>query len=241
MHESHPYRKAGILLFSVFASIAIYAGIARSIPSGSLQYTQIEEWYGFASIIFLFLAMLAGPLYRVFPHLPYKKHYFGSLGGLGISAFYFALLHASVSFFYLLYGFPGLPFLQPGDFTSVILGFIALAILAALASTSFTFAMKAMGKWWKFVHRFVYLAALATLAHVALVGNHYENTASGVYLATLASVITLLVLHGIVFQRYLAARYPRTSAYVWTGVMALIGLLLGYGLELLHRFGHHHA
>ncbi len=235
------FNKVTIVITSFVVSLLVYIHILSVLPHGSLRYTQIEEWYGFASIVLLFLVMLAGPLYRVFPNLRFKKTYYGSLGGLGISAFYFALLHAYVSFFYLLYGFHGIPFLQPGDLASVTLGFISLLILAVLAGTSFTYAMKFMGVWWKVVHRFVYIAAFGALAHVALVGDHYENTASGVYLLTLLGVIMLLVLHGIIFQRSLTIRFPHTSSYIWTIVMVIVGLILGYGLELLHRFGHHHA
>ncbi len=241
MHRSRLYLKSGILLFSFLASAAIYLALTQSIPSGTLLHIKIEEWYGFLSIAFLFLAALAGPLYRVFPGAPLKSLYFGSLGGFGISAFYFALLHTIVAFFYLLYGFAGIPFLIPGDLVSALCGFLALLILALLAGTSFTWAMKALGPAWKKLHRFVYVAILATLIHLLLIGNHYENAGSLAYLATLTGVLALLVLHAASIRRYLAEAYPRMPAWGWNAILAAAGLMLGYGLVLLHYLGHQHT
>ncbi|NCN24266.1 MAG: hypothetical protein COU65_02225 [Candidatus Pacebacteria bacterium CG10_big_fil_rev_8_21_14_0_10_42_12] len=51
-----------------------------------------------------------------------------------------------------------------------IVGYIALGILFPLWLTSNDFSVKKMGKWWKVLHRFTYLAMFFIMIHVALVG-----------------------------------------------------------------------
>jgi DMSO/TMAO reductase YedYZ heme-binding membrane subunit len=240
MHESTKYCKPAILTASLLASVLIYIGLHASISSSTLLSIRLEEWYGFVSLGFLFFALLAGPLYRVFPGAPLRGAYYGSLGGLGISAFYFALLHSCIAFFALLDGFAGLPFLEGNDLVAALAGFVALLILAVLAGTSFTFAMRALGRWWKFLHRFVYLAVFLVLIHVVLIGVAYQNPDSLAYLLTLAGVLVLLVLHGVNATRTLTKRYPHVSPLWWSGCLILLMLLLLYGFTLLH-LGHHHV
>jgi len=239
MHQSNTYRKSTILAASLLASVGIYFFLSANYPVGDLLSTRLEEWYGFIALALLFLAMLAGPLYRVFPGAPLRAAYFGSLGGLGISAFYFALLHSYVAFFSLLDGLQGIAFLDGSDFAAFVAGLVALFVLALLAGTSFTFAMQRMGKWWKFLHRFVYLAAFLVLAHVALIGVAYEDAGSPAYLLTLAGVLVLVVLHGVNWARTLEKRYPQVSPLWWSLGLILLMLLLLYGFTLIP--GHHHA
>ncbi|PIY80872.1 MAG: hypothetical protein COY80_00445 [Candidatus Pacebacteria bacterium CG_4_10_14_0_8_um_filter_42_14] len=51
-----------------------------------------------------------------------------------------------------------------------IVGYVALGILFPLWLTSNDFSVKRMGKWWKVLHRFTYLAMFFIMVHVALVG-----------------------------------------------------------------------
>jgi DMSO/TMAO reductase YedYZ heme-binding membrane subunit len=237
MHESLKHLKTGIVATSLVASIVLYFLYGNA---STLANIRLEEWYGFISLALLFFVMLAGPLYRVFPSLPYKSVYYGSLGGFGISAFYFALLHSCIAFFALLDGFQGLAFLDTSDLAATTAGFVALFILALLAGTSFTFAMQRMGSWWKFLHRFVYLAAFLVLVHVALIGVAYTSGDSLAYLLTLVGVLVLLVLHGISWTRTLAKKYPNISPLWSQGALIALMLLLLYGFTLLH-VGHHHV
>lgn len=59
---------------------------------------------------------------------------------------------------------------SPNLLTHHIAGYIALGILFPLWLTSNDFSVKRMGKWWKFLHRFTYLAMFFIMVHVALVG-----------------------------------------------------------------------
>ncbi len=56
-----------------------------------------------------------------------------------------------------------------GNFPSyLIFGFLALILTIPLTLTSSTWAMKKMGKYWKMLHRTVYLILIFTVLHVVL-------------------------------------------------------------------------
>ncbi len=80
------------------------------------------------------------------------------------------------------------------------LGVIGLAILTLMAATSTRWAMKCLGKWWKRLHRLVYIAGVIALMHGlleatsgknVLVYNPWASHEVGVYLIVL---ILLLVV-----------------------------------------------
>jgi sulfoxide reductase heme-binding subunit YedZ len=84
---------------------------------------------------------------------------------LGLYAFLYASLHF-MTFIGLDYGFdPGL--LREAIFKKryALVGFAALMILLPLAVTSTQGWMRRLGKWWKRLHRLVYLAGLLAIIH----------------------------------------------------------------------------
>jgi methionine sulfoxide reductase heme-binding subunit len=92
---------------------------------------------------------------------------------LGIYSFFYVALHLSI-----LVGFDyrfDLPLLLAtyGDKPFTWFGLIAGLILAILALTSFDRWKCKLGKWWRPLHRLVYLAAILDLAHffLAIKGN----------------------------------------------------------------------
>lgn len=95
---------------------------------------------------------------------------------LGLYAFFYAALHLLV-FVYVDYGLnPRL--LREALFEKpyALVGLAAFLILLPLAATSFTWAMRRMGKRWTRLHRWVYLAAgLALLHYFLLVKNTYTQ------------------------------------------------------------------
>jgi methionine sulfoxide reductase heme-binding subunit len=79
-------------------------------------------------------------------------------------------------------------------------GLPAFIILLALASTSFRWAMKRMGKRWKRLHRLIYLAAVLVVLHLAFVikGDFFS----------LSGDVWKPLLAAIVFGGLLIARLP---------------------------------
>jgi DMSO/TMAO reductase YedYZ heme-binding membrane subunit len=217
--------KSIILIFTLALSIYIYQ-----------SSHEIVRDYGHYSILYLFLVMLFGPFYRIFPNAPFKIFYRDCLSGLGIGCFYFALLHSYFGFFDSLLGFAGLPYLHAPYMISVITGFVALFILALLGGTSFTWAMKKMGPAWKKLHQFVYLAAILTVIHTLIIGSSFISFTSWKSTVTLIGFLILLGLHAITTHRLLLSKYPNVSRnYITIGVsLILVGLI--YSLFELHIY-----
>lgn len=85
----------------------------------------------------------------------------------GLWTFFYASLHIAV-FVVLYLGLDGkvlLAELQKRPY--IMLGFLAWLCLCALAITSSDYAVRALGRKWKVLHRLVYPALLLALGHVA--------------------------------------------------------------------------
>jgi len=231
---SNVYIKSALILASFIVSEAMYASM--DVPS-------LVRWYGIISLFLLVAVMLPGPLYRLYPELPFKNDYRQSLGGLGISAFYFALLHSYLGFFFTLLGFQGLPFLSGIFLWALIVGLVSFLILAAMAATSFTWAMRELGPWWKFIHRFVYVAGIALIIHAILIGSDYRDLTQPIGLVSVIAVTVLVILQAISLRRYFVTHHPGVPSWIFTASISFILVGSYYVLYSLHEFiagGHVH-
>jgi DMSO/TMAO reductase YedYZ heme-binding membrane subunit len=227
--------KALIIGSAFLLSLAVNY-IATWNNSTFLGTIRIVQYDGFIAIAYLFLSMFAGPFYRVFPNAPLKQIYRESLSGLGISTFYFALLHSWIGFFSLMAGFTGLKFLSTSYLLSTILGTIALFILTILAGTSFDIMRKKLGPWWKFLHRFVYTAAVLTVIHILIIGSDFLRFTSVPATLSFIAFLILLILHALTTQRLLLTKYPKTPKWYFSvGILLVIALFL-FSLYKLHTY-----
>jgi DMSO/TMAO reductase YedYZ heme-binding membrane subunit len=167
-----------ILLFSSLLLIGIYLWCKIVIPEGNLQIVKLTEYYALTTISFLYLSLLTTPLYVAFPKLPGRAQYTKARRALGVSAFFFALMHVYYAFFGQLGGFKGLGFLSTNYLIAISLSTVALIILGLLALTSFDYAVRVLGAKWKILHRFVYVAGFLILIHAMLLGTHFINLPS---------------------------------------------------------------
>jgi sulfoxide reductase heme-binding subunit YedZ len=107
---------------------------------------------------------------------------------LGLYAFLYAALHA-LAFAGLDYGFEfGLILQAIGEGRREIVGLAALAILTALALTSIPGLMRCLGRYWKPLHRLVYLAGGLVVLHYVW---NYKEFRAGPTLAGMALVLLL--------------------------------------------------
>lgn len=165
-----------ILISGIVVSVLIAGFVQLLIPSGSLQAIRTQQIYGFVSLALLFLALLASPLTKTFPNIPLKEEYLHARRAIGVLTFYYAFLHSSLAFFKQLGGFGGVRYYNTEYSWSLSLGVLALAVLFIMAATSLDKAVNLLSfKRWKLLHRLVYIAGVAVLVHVALIGSHYEG------------------------------------------------------------------
>lgn len=164
--------------------------------------------YAFIALFYLYIAILATPLTKLFPRLPYKAKYLKARRAIGVSAFFFALTHALLAFFTQVGSFPGF-FNAPSTFQIPILfGTTALFILFLMASTSFDWAIEKLTfERWKNLHRFVYLAGILILFHALSLGTDLQNKLNPISLIMFLAVGFLLVLESVRIFRFLQKKF----------------------------------
>ena len=199
-----------ILAVGVVLSVTIAGFIQLLVPSGSLQIIRIEQAYGFVSILLLYAALLISPLFKVYPTLPGKVAITHARRAFGVLAFYYAFLHTYLTFMEQLGGIDGMQYYNSKYVWSIALGGFGLAVLAVMTLTSLDWVVRVMGfKYWKLLHRLVYLAGIAILVHIVLLGPHYANigflsTVTAIGLVLLAWIETIRFI-----QTFHKKRLPR--------------------------------
>lgn len=184
-----------ILAFAITLSVNIAGFVQLEVPSGSLQIIRIEQAYGFVSLGLLYAAIIISPLTKLFPRLPGKASIIHARRAIGVSAFYYAVLHAWITFFGQLNGFGGIEYLSGAYAWSLLLGAFALGVLTIMAVTSFDIVVAKMKfRRWKLLHRLVYFGSIAVLLHVLLIGPHFDNGVTLLGLLTYGAAAVLIVL-----------------------------------------------
>ncbi|MEX0617175.1 MAG: ferric reductase-like transmembrane domain-containing protein [Candidatus Woykebacteria bacterium] len=196
-----------ILITSAAVALLIYLFVKTNIESADLQKIRLAQIYALTAVTYLYLALIASPLYKLFPRLPTKSLHLVARRGIGVSAFFFALLHSQIAFWWLLGGFSGLGFLSNAYLKAISLSFIALLILSSMAATSFNWAVQKLGRRWKMLHRLVYIAATLIGIHALMLGTHFIDLSASIPKIFFVALSVLLILEAIRFDRFLAEKF----------------------------------
>ena len=136
--------------------------------AGSLSVNPIQDATfrtGKAALVLLVASLACTPAHRVFGFRPAIK----ARRALGLYAFLYAAIHFSI-FIGLDYGFDlRLVALELAEKRYILVGAAALLILLPLAITSTKGWQRRLGKGWKKLHRWVYLAGVLVIFHYAWV------------------------------------------------------------------------
>lgn len=169
--------------------------------------SQSHQAFSFFALGYLYVSLLPGSLYSVFPTLPFRGLYIKARRAIGVSAFMFAGLHGYFSLINVIGGLPGLQLLSQSYAIKMGLGSFAFIILSLMAMTSFDKAVALLGPArWKNLHRFVYLAGILIIFHVYLIGPHFANRFSPQSIIFLTALAILLLLEAIRVKKYLSSR-----------------------------------
>ena len=167
-----------VLIFSLSISLIIFRSVFL-LDSSQIQKTiLLDKYYGLISIAYLYVVLLIGPFCYTFTFFPkfFLELILKSRRAIGVSSFYFALLHSSVAFFMQLGSFQGLSYLTNSYLVSIGLGFVALTILFCLAITSFDYLVSLMHfRNWKLLHRLLYIAGFLIVVHVLTLGTDFSD------------------------------------------------------------------
>lgn len=181
-----------VLLFSIVLSLGIYTFVTSTVEK-PLQNLTLVQTYALIAMTFLYLALLAGPFCFTFRNFPLRARYLKARRAIGVSAFYFASLHAYLAFFGEIGGFEGLPNFPGFYLIAILLSFTSLFILFLMAATSFDFMVaKLTFPVWKKLHRLVYLVGIFILVHAFLIGSHTKDFSTPIpYIGGLALIFLL--------------------------------------------------
>lgn len=187
-----------VYLLTMLLSVCMLAYAKIFIPETRLQIIRLTQTSALLSVVYLYFALLAGPLCYTFRSLPFRGIYLKTRRAIGVSAFYFGCVHGIIAFFLQLDGFAGLAYLTNKYLFAILLSFAALMILSLMAATSFDFMVtKLTYKRWKFIHRFVYLAGIFILIHGLLLGTHFQNVSGIIPKVSLVALLFLFALEGL--------------------------------------------
>jgi methionine sulfoxide reductase heme-binding subunit len=149
------------LLWTIYAKIRMMGAYYPTYGwIGSDMFRTAGHW----AIRFLLISLAMSPIYSIFG---WRKA-LGLRKSAGLWSFAFAALHFCM--FFADWTWPKIAF-QP----YYPIGLTAISILALMALTSNKWAMRLMKKWWKRLHRLVYVAALLVVLHTILALGHWQK------------------------------------------------------------------
>ena len=143
------------LFWALLAVPGVYLVVQRVILHGKVAFVPLS---GEIASYLLIAALMVTPLMLLFGPLPWLKT---RRRHLGVASCLYGLLHLG---FWLVNANMG-AFLRSFVRPDLITGWIAMAIMVALALTSTDGMVRKMGPRWKTLQRWVYPAAILTLAH----------------------------------------------------------------------------
>lgn len=221
LHNSRFY----ILAFSLLLSVVVFAALRLMIESEQLLFIRLQQAYGLICLLYWYVALMISPL----GHAIGKQrmgHINFSRRAIGVSAFFFGLLHGVVALFGQLGGIGQIQYLPDLFKWSLLFGAVAFCILLVLAVTSFDKAIELMTfKRWKLVHRFVYIGGVLVILHIWMIGTHLAYT-----WAQVSGVLALGLLGGLEIARLVSTLNQKyfhfNRAEAWTMGIALWMVLL---------------
>jgi methionine sulfoxide reductase heme-binding subunit len=225
----------GVIIYalSVLLTAAIHVTSPHTVP-----VFHETQWYAGLAITFLYVALLIRPLYVAFPRLPYEAGAVKSQQALGVSGFYFALLHSYFGFFGFVGGFQGLHYWSDYFAGSLLCGLLALCLLAIAAATSIPSLLRRMGSYWKPMQRSIYVAGVLVLVHGVTVTIHLVRVRA-ILMAAYPLVLFLLGLEILRVDRYATDRYRALPERLVTLIcLPLVSVLLFWSLFFLDHHTH---
>lgn len=188
-----------ILAISLLVSVGLFAWLRINIESDQLFFIRSQQLFGLLGIVFLYIALIISPLSYFLGKQRMSTLLFARRA-IGVSAFYFSLLHGIIAVWGQLGGLGQLQYLPSLFLWSLAGACLGFCILGIMAATSFDKVIAWMHfTRWKLLHRLIYIGGLLIVLHVWSIGTHLAY--SGV---RTAGFIALLLLFGLEFHRLFA-------------------------------------
>lgn len=190
-----------VLLTSGVVAVVEYSTVVQTTEQAFVP-TTLAQVYAFTAVIYLYVALFCGPLTKLALWLPLRAKYIFARRAIGVSAFFFVLLHVRFGLYDVLGGPFALLQLPVKYQIAVVLGNIAFLVLLFMTATSFDVVIQKLTfARWKRLHQFVYLAGFAVVIHATLIGSHFANIWSPIPLIMYIATAVLIILHLIGLKR----------------------------------------
>ena len=154
--------------------------------SGVLFYGEFIHITGELSVRLLMVTLAVSPLRNLFPGRRWTTWLFKQQRYLGLASFAYALPHM-VAYLFKLSDVTRI--LSESIEVGMLTGWLAMLIFIVLAVTSNDASVRALGKRWKWLHRWVYVAAVLILLHWILTA--FDPMAGYVHAAVLLGIQAL--------------------------------------------------
>lgn len=184
-----------IVASSLLLSLAIAAYVRIEVPGDQVFYIRLQQIFGLLCVVYWYMALAISPVgYAIGKHRVKRLEF--ARRAIGVSAFYFALLHGLIALFGQLGGFAQLVYLPDLFQWSLLGGLIGFVILFLLASTSFDRVVKFMTfRRWKWLHRLTYIGGVVAMLHVWTIGTHLAYGGVQIAMFTALAVLAGLELY----------------------------------------------
>jgi sulfoxide reductase heme-binding subunit YedZ len=170
-----------LLLWAILAIPGVVLLILYA--TGVYTYGQVVGESGEWAARLLILTLAVTPLRLIFRRGAWLVWLVRRRRDFGVATFAYALGHTIV--YLIRKADPGL-IAEEAVEPWLLAGWVAMAILLALALTSTDAAVRALGRWWKRLHRLAYAAAVLLFLHWLL--SAFDPTAAWIHLAILAAL-----------------------------------------------------
>ena len=224
-----------ILLSTILLSIFIAAALRMTVLSDQLFVIRLQQTFGLLCILYWYLALIISPLGYVIGKHRLKRLEFARRA-IGVSAAYFAILHALIALFGQLGGLSGVATLSPLFQWSLAAGLFGVVVLTLMAATSFDKVIEVMTfRRWKWLHRFTYAGGVLAVLHVWSVGSH-----AGYGVTQILALVGLGLLAGLEMFRittlmskksnttWSTERFNGTFLLLWAVIVFLIAIIPKY-------------
>lgn len=146
----------------LWAALALpWCYMVFAYANGTLVYGAFIHWTGDVSAWLLMATLALTPLRLIFPARRWTRWLLQNRRSFGVASFMYALPHALAYVVRQPWARVSGEALEPG----MAAGWLALAIFIPLAVTSNDASVRALGRRWKSLHRWVYAAAVLTFVH----------------------------------------------------------------------------
>ena len=209
-----------VLCFALILSIAIFSWLRLQITADQLFYIRLQQTYGLVCLILWYGALIISPLsyiigkQRMQP-IAYMRR------AIGVSAFFYALLHGLIALQSQLGGIEKLQYLPSLFQWSLAGGTVAFVVLGIMAATSFDAVVRRMTyRRWKWLHRLGYAGGILVLLHVWSIGTHLAYSSVQLAAFTALAVLGGLEMFRVVSQankKYLQLDRPELLALFVSG------------------------